>query len=78
MAKSKGRYLRGLAKARAARAFTLRELAAAADLNFSTVWRLETLAHGAYPTTTRRLAVALRVDPRVLYGAAPPAASDDR
>ncbi len=45
---------------------TLRELAEEAGVSKDTIWRLENGHSGAYPSTIRRLAKALGVQPRDL------------
>jgi transcriptional regulator with XRE-family HTH domain len=51
--------LPGLARKRAERGYSLKELAEEAGLAKDTVWRLETLQRGAEPKSRRRLARAL-------------------
>lgn len=45
---------------------TIRELADLADVSHNTVWRLEAGLNGARPSTVRKLARALEVQPREL------------
>jgi transcriptional regulator with XRE-family HTH domain len=52
-----------LRRARARAALTLRELAEASGVDFSTIWQLETGRRGARPSTVRKLAAALGVTP---------------
>jgi transcriptional regulator with XRE-family HTH domain len=48
------------------RVLTLRELGEKADVSKDTIWRLEHGRSGAYPSTIRKLAQALEVEPREL------------
>ncbi len=48
------------------RVMTLRELGEKADVSKDTIWRLEHGRSGAYPSTIRKLARALEVEPREL------------
>jgi transcriptional regulator with XRE-family HTH domain len=48
------------------RVMTLRELGEKADVSKDTIWRLEHGRSGAYPSTIRKLAQALEVEPREL------------
>lgn len=52
-----------LKRARARAALTLRELADASGVDFSTIWQLESGRRGARPSTVRKLAAALGVIP---------------
>ena len=45
---------------------TLRELADRADVNLQTIYRLENERGGAHPSTIRKLAAALGVEPHEL------------
>jgi transcriptional regulator with XRE-family HTH domain len=58
--------LPGLAEHRRKRGLTQRQLGELAGVAHTTVQRLETLSRGAYPQTLRKLAIALRVDPKDL------------
>ena len=58
--RKKGTYpLPGLARVREERGYSMRELAMLADLSLDTIWRVETLLHGAEARTRRKLAEAL-------------------
>ena len=48
------------------RVMTLRELGNKAGVSKDTIWRLEPGRSGAYPSTIRKLARALEVEPREL------------
>ena len=48
------------------RVMTLRELGNKAGVSKDTIWRLEHGRSGAYPSTIRKLAQALEVEPREL------------
>ena len=48
------------------RVMTLRELGEKAGVSKDTIWRLEHGRSGAYPSTIRKLAQALDVEPREL------------
>ena len=48
------------------RGLTQRQLAELAGVAHTTVQRLESLSRGAYPQTLRKLAIALRVEPKDL------------
>jgi transcriptional regulator with XRE-family HTH domain len=63
-----GRRLRGLRALRQDRALSQRDLARLAGVTQSTVNRLEVGHQSAYPATVRKLARALGVEPRALYG----------
>ena len=52
-----------LRRARALAAMTLRELAEASGVAFSTIWQLESGRREARPSTVRKLAAALGVMP---------------
>jgi transcriptional regulator with XRE-family HTH domain len=58
--------LPGLAEHRRKRGLTQRQLGELAGVAHTTVQRLETLSRGAHPQTLRKLAIALRVDPKDL------------
>jgi transcriptional regulator with XRE-family HTH domain len=58
--------LPGLAAHRRQRGLTQRQLGELASVAHTTVQRLETLQRGAYPQTLRKLALALRVEPKDL------------
>jgi transcriptional regulator with XRE-family HTH domain len=66
--------LRGLRELRLDRALSQRDLAALAGVAQATINRLEAGHRSAYPVTVRKLAKALKVDPRALFG---PAGDDD-
>ena len=63
-----GRKLRGLRGVRQDRALSQRDLAALSGVTLSTINRLEVGHQSAYPVTVRKLAKALGVTPRELYG----------
>ena len=72
---NEGRYapgrstlLRGLSTHRRRRGLTQRELGELAGVAHTTVQRLESLGRGAYPSTVRKLALALEVEPADLVG----------
>jgi transcriptional regulator with XRE-family HTH domain len=58
--------LAGLAEHRRRRGLTQRQLGELAGVAHTTVQRLESLRRGAYPQTLRKLASALRVEPKDL------------
>ena len=58
--------LAGLATLRRRRGLTQRQLGELAGVAHSTVQQLESLRRGAYPQTLRKLAIALRVEPKDL------------
>jgi transcriptional regulator with XRE-family HTH domain len=58
--------LPALAAHRRQRALTQRQLGELAGVAHTTVQQLETLQRGAYPKTLRKLATALRVEPKDL------------
>jgi transcriptional regulator with XRE-family HTH domain len=66
MERSRSTSLPGLAAHRRKRSLTQRQLGELAGVAHTTVQRLETLSRGAYPQTLRKLAFALRVEPRDL------------
>ena len=56
-----GTYLLpGLARLREERGYSIRELAAKAQMSPDSVWRLEALQRGAEPKSRRKLAAALK------------------
>jgi transcriptional regulator with XRE-family HTH domain len=63
-----GRKLQRLRSLRQDRALSQRDLAALAGVTLSTINRLEVGHQSAYPVTVRKLAKALGVTPRDLYG----------
>ena len=63
---SRSTPLPGLAAHRRLRGLTQRQLGELAGVAHTTVQRLETLSRGAYPQTLRKLALALRVEPKDL------------
>ena len=56
----------GLAAHRRRRGLTQRQLGEISGVAHTTVQRLESLSRGAYPQTLRKLAIALRVEPKDL------------
>ena len=56
----------GLAAHRRRRGLTQRQLGEISGVAHTTVQRLESLSRGAYPQTLRKLALALRVEPKEL------------
>ena len=56
----------GLAAHRRRRGLTQRQLGEISGVAHTTVQRLESLSRGAYPQTLRKLAIALRVEPKEL------------
>ena len=62
--------LRGLRALRLDRALSQRDLAAASGVAQATINRLELGHRSAHPSTVRKLAKALEVEPRALYGPA--------
>jgi transcriptional regulator with XRE-family HTH domain len=64
--RSRSTPLPGLAGYRRRRGLTQRQLGELAGVAHTTVQRLETLSRGAYPQTLRKLALALRVEPKEL------------
>ena len=58
--------LPGLAAHRRRRGLTQRQLGELAGVAHTSVQRLESLKRGAYPQTLRKLAIALRVEPKDL------------
>ena len=66
MERSRSTPLPALAAHRRRRGLTQRQLAQLAGVAHTTVQRLESLRRGAYPQTLRKLATALRVEPKDL------------
>ena len=64
--KSRSTPLLGLAAHPRRRGLTQRQLGELAGVAHTTVQRLESLKRGAYPRTLRKLAIALRVEPKDL------------
>jgi transcriptional regulator with XRE-family HTH domain len=64
--KSRSIPLSGLAEHRRQRGLTQRQLGELAGVAHTTVQNLESLRRGAYPQTLRKLAFALRVEPKDL------------
>jgi transcriptional regulator with XRE-family HTH domain len=64
--RSRSTPLAALAAHRRKRGLTQRQLGALAGVAHTTVQRLEALKRGAYPQTLRKLATALRVEPKDL------------
>ena len=58
--------LPALAAHRRKRGLTQRQLGKLAGVAYTTVQKLESLSRGAYPQTLRKLALALRVEPKDL------------
>jgi transcriptional regulator with XRE-family HTH domain len=63
---SRSTPLPALAEHRRRRGLTQRQLGELAGVAHTTVQQLETLQRGAYPKTLRKLAIALRVEPKDL------------
>lgn len=63
---AKGVPLPGLRALRRRKGLTQRELAELAGTTQGSIWQLETGRRGAYPTTTKRLCLALGVAPEEL------------
>jgi transcriptional regulator with XRE-family HTH domain len=63
---SRSTPLPALAKHRRRRGLTQRQLGELAGVAHTTVQRLESLSRGAYPQTLRKLASALKVEPKDL------------
>jgi len=63
---SRSTPLPALAKHRRRRGLTQRQLGELAGVADTTVQRLESLSRGAYPQTLRKLASALKVEPKDL------------
>ena len=66
MERSRSTPLPGLAVHRRRWGLTQRQLGELARVAHTTVQRLESLSRGAYPQTLRKLALALRVEPKDL------------
>jgi transcriptional regulator with XRE-family HTH domain len=66
MESSRSIPLPGLAAHRRQRGLTQRQLGELAGVAHTTVQKLESLSRGAYPQTLRKLAIALRVEPKDL------------
>jgi transcriptional regulator with XRE-family HTH domain len=64
--RSRSTLLPSLAKHRRRRGLTQRQLGELSGVAHTTVQRLESLSRGAYPQTLRKLALALRVEPKDL------------
>ena len=64
--RSRSAPLPALATHRRKRGLTQRELGELAGVAHTTVQQLESLRRGAYPQTLRKLATALRVEPKDL------------
>ena len=64
--RSRSTLLLGLATHRRRRGLTRRQLGELAGVAHTTVQQLESLSRGAYPKTLRKLAAALRVEPKDL------------
>jgi transcriptional regulator with XRE-family HTH domain len=66
MERPRSTLLPGLAAHRYRRGLTQRQLGKLAGVAHTSVQRLESLKRGAYPQTLRKLATALRVEPKDL------------
>jgi transcriptional regulator with XRE-family HTH domain len=64
--RSRSTLLPALAAHRRQRGLTQRQLGQLAGIAHTTVQQLESLNRGAYPQTLRKLALALRVEPKDL------------
>ena len=64
--RSRSTPLSGLAMHRRQRGLTQRQLGELASVAHTTVQQLESLKRGAYPQSVRKLALALRVEPKDL------------
>jgi transcriptional regulator with XRE-family HTH domain len=64
--RSRSTPLPALAEHRRRRGLTQRQLGELAGVAHSTVQQLESLKRGAYPQSVRKLALALRVEPKDL------------
>jgi transcriptional regulator with XRE-family HTH domain len=64
--RSRSTPLPGLAAHRRRRGLTQRQLGKISGVAHTTVQRLESLKRGAYPQTLRKLATALKVEPKDL------------
>ena len=58
-----------LRELRQRRVLTLHELGERSGVAYNTIWRLENGKSGAHPSTIRKLAAALAVDPKELVKA---------
>jgi transcriptional regulator with XRE-family HTH domain len=66
MERSRSTLLPALAAHRRRRGLTQRQLGELAGVAHTTVQQLESLKRGAYPQSVRKLALALRVEPKDL------------
>ena len=66
MERSRSTLLPALAAHRRKKGLTQRQLGELASVAHTTVQRLESLKRGAYPQSVRKLAIALRVEPKDL------------
>jgi transcriptional regulator with XRE-family HTH domain len=66
MESSRSTQLPALAAHRRRQGLTQRQLGELAGVAHTTVQRLESLKRGAYPQSVRKLAIALRVEPKDL------------
>jgi transcriptional regulator with XRE-family HTH domain len=66
MERSRSTPLPALAAHRRRRGLTQRQLGEISGVAHTTVQQLESLSRGAYPQTLRKLAIALRVEPKDL------------
>jgi transcriptional regulator with XRE-family HTH domain len=66
MERSRSTPLAALAEHRRKKGLTQRQLGELAGVAHTTVQQLESLNRGAYPQTLRKLAIALRVEPKDL------------
>ena len=66
MERSRSILLPGLAAHRRRRGLTQRQLGEISGVAHTTVQQLESLKRGAYPQSVRKLAIALRVEPKDL------------
>jgi len=64
--RSRSTLLPGLAEHRRRRGLTQRQLGELAGVAHTSVQQVESLRRGAYPQTLRKLALALRVEPKDL------------
>jgi transcriptional regulator with XRE-family HTH domain len=64
--RSRSILLPGLAAHRRRRGLTQRQLGEISGVAHTTVQQVESLKRGAYPQTLRKLAIALRVEPKDL------------
>jgi len=63
---TRGMLLHSLKELRQGAALSQRDLGRQANVSTATIYRLENLRRGAYPTTVRKLAIALEVLPEEL------------